>query len=125
MILGMGVDLMEVPRIESQRKEDGEDFGLTVFTRNEREYCEGQWYPSQHYAARFAVKEAVFKAFTLREGEGVSWNEVELCSEPEGVRNVVLYGKMRELAEIRGVKKIYVSLSHTRTLAMASVILEG
>ena len=124
MIVGFGVDLMDVARVEDDRRKAGSDFGTGVFTAEERAYCESQRYPSRHFAARFAVKEAVFKAFGLGEGEGVAWHEIELAAEPGGSRRVVLHGHMEEIARSRGVATILVSLSHTATVAMAGVILE-
>lgn len=125
MILGLGVDLFEVARMEEELRKQGLDFSREIFTPAEIAYCEGQRHPAQHYAARFAAKEAVFKALALHGGEGAHWREVEVRVSPEGPREVVLHGRIEDLARSRGVTRVLVSLSHTRALATASVILES
>jgi holo-[acyl-carrier protein] synthase len=125
MILGLGVDLFEVPRLEEELRKQGSDFGRELFTPAEIAYCEGQRYPGQHYAARFAAKEAVFKALGMDGRDGSSWREVEVRAGAGGERRVVLHGRVEELARGRGVSRVLVSLSHTRTLATACVVLES
>lgn len=124
MILGIGVDLFEVARMEEELRRQGSDFGHDLFTPEEIAYCEGQRHPAQHYAARFAAKEAVFKALALDGREGAHWREVEVRAGPQGRREVLLHGRLGELARERGVSRVLVSLSHTRAFATASVILE-
>jgi holo-[acyl-carrier protein] synthase len=125
VIIGFGVDLVDVSRLEAELQKDGSGFTRELFSPEEIHYCERQRYAAQHYAARFAAKEAVFKALTLAGDEGLHWRDVEVRGEPGGAREIALYGRIKELAEGRGVRRIFVSLSHTRTVAMASVILES
>jgi len=125
VIIGLGVDLFEVARMEEQLREQGPDFGQGLFTPEEIAYCESQRHPAQHYAVRFAAKEAVLKALGVAGRDGIHWREVEVRAEAEGGRQVLLHGRINELARGRGVSHILVSLSHTRALATASVILES
>jgi len=125
VIVGLGVDLFEVDRLEEQLRRQGADFGQGLFTPDEIAYCESQRYPAQHYAARFAAKEAVFKALALDGRVGAPWHDVEVRAGPDGSRQLVLHGKIQELAESRQARRIFLSLSHTRALATASVILES
>lgn len=124
MIIGLGVDLLEVQRVEDQLRQDGPEFVRQVFTPDEIAYCESQRYPARHYAARFAVKEAVLKALAVDGREGALWRQVELRARAGG-REVMLLGRVKELAEGRSVRRVSVSLSHTPALATATIILES
>jgi holo-[acyl-carrier protein] synthase len=124
VIVGLGVDLFEVNRLERKLQTHGADFGDGLFTPDEIAYCESQHHPAQHYAARFAAKEALLKALAFDGREGIRWREAEVRVTPEGSRELVLHGALKELAERRLVRRIFLSLSHTPDLAAASVILE-
>ncbi len=126
MIVGIGVDLFSVTRAEDEI--DRPDHGLRdqVFTPEEIAYCESKRYPGQHYAARFAAKEAVFKALGGIALAGQHWREVEVHSDPHtGKSRVALHGEVKKAAAARGAEHVHVSLSHTRDWAVASVVLEG
>ncbi|MHB8079148.1 MAG: holo-ACP synthase [Candidatus Krumholzibacteriia bacterium] len=123
MILGIGIDLIEVARVARQLAADGAGFRDTVFTPAEIAYCDRKHFPAQHYAARFAAKEAAFKALALPADFGAVWREVEVASDA-GVPRLVLTGRLGGLAAARGVRRAHVSLSHTQELATASVVLE-
>ena len=125
MILGLGVDLLDVPRMETELRKQGSDLRSELFTPAEIAYCESQHHPAQHYAARFAAKEAVFKALRANGGDAARWREVEVGAGAGGEPQVVLHGGLAELARGRGVTRILLSLSHTRALATASAILES
>ena len=125
MIIGFGVDLVDVSRIEAEVRTHGSDFARDLFSAEEIAYCESQRHPAQHYAARFAAKEAVFKALRADGGDGARWREVEVAAGDDGEPQVVLHGGLAELARSRGVTRILLSLSHTRALATASAILES
>jgi len=125
VIIGFGVDLVDVSRIEAEIRTHGSDFARDLFSAEEISYCESQRHAAQHYAARFAAKEAVFKALTLSGGEGMHWRDVEVRVDAGGAREIVLHGRIKELADQRGVRRILVSLSHTRTFATAGVIMES
>ncbi len=123
MILGIGIDLIEVARIERQLAADGAGFRDAVFTPVEIAYCERKHFPAQHYAARFAAKEAVFKALAVTAADGVAWREAAVAGEG-GPPRLELTGRLARLAAARGVRRAHLTLSHTRELAVASVILE-
>jgi len=125
VILGLGVDLFEVARLERELGAHDPGFGPQLFTPGEIAYCEGQRHPAQHYAARFAAKEAAFKALVLVVRDGAHWQEAEVQIAPDGTRQLVLHGRLEDLAKRRGVARVLLSLSHTRTLATASVVLES
>lgn len=125
MILGIGADLCEVARMERELAGEGGGFRDQVFTPAEVAYCEGMRFPAQHYAARFAAKEAVAKALDVVGGERFFWPEVEITRDAGGRPAAVLHGSLRRLAEERGVGRIVVSLSHTRELAVACATIEA
>jgi holo-[acyl-carrier protein] synthase len=124
VIVGLGVDVFDVPRIEAELQRDS-GLVLELFSPEEIQYCDSQRHPAEHYAARFAVKEAVVKALGIDGARTPRWRDVEVRITPEGGRAVVLHGDLKELAERHGVRRIHASLSHTRALAMAGVILES
>ena len=125
MIAGVGCDMIEVERIERELQKEGDDFRDSIFTPGEIEYCQKKRYPAQHYAARFAAKEAVFKALSAGYSGGLTWMDVEIQNGPAGQPIVKLSGKVLETTERLGIRKVLVSLSHTRTLAIAYIILES
>ena len=123
MIVGIGIDIIEIDRIGAAVERDG--FVRRVFTAAEREYCDGrgvQRYAS--YAARFAGKEAVMKAF----GTGLSagtWQDVEILLGANGRPTVKLHGCFGELAAKMGVTAVHISLSHAREYATAQAVMWG
>ncbi len=125
MILGIGVDLVEVERIDRAIERHGEHFLRRVFTKGEIAYCAGMHAPGPHYAARFAAKEAVSKAFGTGIGERLALQDIEVCREESGAPFIVLHGPAEEFARERGVQKIHLALSHTATSAVAQVVIEG
>jgi len=125
MILGIGNDILEVDRMRRDLDMAGSEFRDRLFTPAEIAYCERKRYPAQHYAARFAAKEAFLKALNTGLRNGLSWKDVEVRHSVGGAPELVLSGEARELAEQRGIEKTFLSLSHTSSLAVASVVLEG
>ena len=125
MIVGVGNDIFEVDRMTRELVEAGVEFRNRLFTPREIAYCEGKRYPAQHYAARFAAKEAFLKALNTGLRNGLSWQDVEVCHRADGAPELVLSGEARELAAQRGIDRTFLALSHTAALAMASVVLEG
>ena len=125
MIVGVGHDVFEVARMEDELQREGESLKDAVFTAGEVAYCEGKRYPARHFAARFAAKEAVFKALGADPSVGQRWCEVEICNEASGKPHVLLHGGTRGLAHDRGVDAVLLSLSHTAELAAATVVLES
>ena len=124
MILGIGTDLLDVARMAMELKEEGGGFRNTVFTPSEIEYCEAKRYPARHFAARFAAKEALFKALSGSASRDF-WREVEVVRTGDAPPQLLLHGSVKEAADRLGVTTILVSLSHTDSLAAASVVLQG
>ncbi len=123
MIVGLGTDIIEVGRMAQKLSKTG--FKEKVFSAAEISFCERQAAPPQHYAARFAAKEAFLKAT----GQGLlltlDLNNIEITNNEVGKPSIVLHGALRELAAQSGWRAIHVSLSHIETMATAVVILES
>ena len=124
MIVGLGTDVLEVVRMEAELG-DGAGFRDAIFTPAEIVYCEGMRYPALHYAARFAAKEALFKALGADGHAGMRWRETEVLREESGRPHSVLHGSTRELADRLAVDEVFVTLAHTAELASATVVLES
>jgi len=123
MLAGLGTDLMEVERIAQKiNKESG--FREMVFSKTEIAYCESKTNKFEHYAARFASKEAFFKALGIGWLEGTQFNEVEITNDESGKPALVLLGKTKKTLSAWGISKIFVSLSHLKAIASAVVIIE-
>lgn len=120
MIIGVGLDLIEIDRIR-QALDRRPRFADRCFTPDEIAYCSAKPFPAQHYAARFAAKEAVGKAL----GRGMTrWREVEVV-RGRGAPTVRLHGHYRQWAEDHGVTRIVVTLTHSKGMAAATAIAEG
>jgi len=124
-IIGIGIDLVENARLASSLERFGEAFLKRVFREEERAYCGAMRAPAPHYAARFAAKEAVAKAFGTGIGEALGWLDIEVTRSEAGVPGIRLHGAGADLARQRGVNQIWLSLSHTDLHAVAQVILEA
>jgi holo-[acyl-carrier protein] synthase len=123
MILGIGTDIIEVERVK-QKVEAGKGFKEMVFSPTEIAYCESQTFKAENYAARFAAKEAFFKALGTGWIGEMAFYEVEILKDDLGKPSLILHGKTKEFAESNGIKKLHVSISHIKTLAQAFVVLE-
>jgi holo-[acyl-carrier protein] synthase len=124
MIVAIGVDIIEVARIRETLARTPR-FRERVFTSSEREYCDGRGAASaQHYAARFAAKEAMLKALQTGWRGGVSWQDVEIASRDSGAPYLVLHGEVQKIYQHSGATSMHLSLSHTTQHAIAEVILE-
>lgn len=123
MISGIGIDMIEVERVATKiGKESG--FREMVFSKKEIAYCESKAKKFEHYAARFAAKEAFFKALGTGWKNGTSFNEIEITGDDLGKPELVLLGETaKSLAEFRSFT-IAVSLSHLKKIASAVVIIE-
>ncbi|MDP7069926.1 MAG: holo-ACP synthase [Phycisphaerales bacterium] len=118
-----GIDLVEIDRIEALLESHGCRFLERVFTEDEQRYAErSTGLRSERYAARFAAKEAVFKALGCGWAGGTAWTDVGVRHAAGGAPTIVLSGHTAEIATARGISTWLVSLSHTNGLAMASVI---
>lgn len=125
MIVGLGIDLTEICRVESALRRWGERFTARVFTPEERAYCQSRAKPEEHYAARFAAKEAAMKALGRGLKGGISWQDLEVRRGERGKPELSLKGAAGELASRLGARKAWLTLSHSRGHAVAQVILEG
>lgn len=124
-VLGVGVDLVEIRRLKDSIQRWGDTFTRRVFRDEERAYCNDHAEPAGHYAGRFAVKEAVSKAFGTGIGEHINWLDIEVIRAPTGAPSVQLHDAGADLARVHGVSRILVSLSHTHELAVAQAVLVG
>ena len=118
---GIGVDMLEIERMErviARRP----NFVRRVFTDEERAYCEKSARPAEHYAARFAAREAVLKALGTGFSGGIGLRDVSVSRDESGRPRVVLAGRAAEIARERGVHEIALSISHTRDVAVANAI---
>ena len=125
MILGTGVDIVECARIEELVAEHGRRFVRRVFTLEEEAYCRAQRRPREHFAARFAAKEAVLKALGTGWVSGIAWNNVRISRTESGKPEVTLAGGAAEVARRLGVERVLVSVSHCAEYAVAHAIAEG
>ena len=124
MIIGIGTDLVKISRIEKAGR-DHPGFLERVFTQKEREYCNRQKFPAQHYAARFASKEAVLKAFGTGLSAGMKWTDIEVLHGVGGGPIVNISGVAKDLADLKGVMQIMLSYSHDEGYAVAHAVLIG
>ena len=123
MILGVGTDIIEVERIR-KNIEGKNHFKEKIFSKNEIDYCEKKANKAESYAARFAAKEAFFKALGTGWRNGMSFAEVEIMNNELGKPQINLFGKAKEIAEKQNCSDIHVSMSHIKEFASAIVILE-
>lgn len=121
-IFGIGIDVVEVERIGSSMAEFGERFASRVFTESERSYCDSQRRPEIHYAARFAAKEAIAKAFGTGIGKELGWLDMEITRKESGEPALVLSGAGKAFAEASGITEVKISLSHARHYAAANAV---
>jgi holo-[acyl-carrier protein] synthase len=125
MIVGVGVDIVEIPRLRKTLVRYGDRFTQRVFTPEEREYCAAHADPAPHYAVRFAAKEALFKALGTGWAGGVTWQDVEVRRKAPGAPVLEIQGEAAKLSGTLGTHSIHLSLSHSENSAIALVILEG
>jgi holo-[acyl-carrier protein] synthase len=124
MIVGLGVDIAEVDRIEAAIRRHGDAFLRRVFTAGEIAYCERHRDKAERYAGRFAAKEAAMKALGTGWRKGVRWVDIEVARNSSGKPSIVLSGRSREIAGQLGVKRISLSITHSGNTAFAEVIFE-
>lgn len=124
MIVGIGIDLVEVARIAELAQRHGRRLER-LFTAQEVAYCQGRGRPAEAFAARFAAKEAFFKALGTGWGAGGDWTEVEVLRSEAGAPALRLSGRAAAAAAERGVARVHLSLTHTDETAAAMVVLEA
>jgi len=123
LIFGAGTDIIEVRRVEEKLLRTG---GLKdkLFTPAEIAYCESKHSPAQHFAARFAAKEAFLKAMGTGWSGGHKFSEIEVINNPQGKPELFVHGKVREFCQAHGIGLMEVSLTHIKDVASAVVVLE-
>jgi len=125
MLVGTGIDLAEIARIQKSIARFGDRFLDRIFTPGEKAYCLRKRNAAESFAARFAAKEAAAKALGTGISYGVTWLEIEVTREAGGRPGLVFHGRAAQIASRLGVTQAALSLTHTNILAMASVALEG
>ncbi len=123
MIYGIGIDSIEVSRIQKQLTQS-KRFRDRIFTPHEVAYCEAKKNKAQNYAARFTAKEAFFKALGTGWRGGLGFNQVEIINDKLGKPEILLHGKAKQLIEEEGITDMHVSLTHLKDTASSIVILE-
>lgn len=124
-IIGHGIDAVEVSRIAAMIERHGLRFLERCFTPAERAYADSSRRRAEHYAARFAAKEAILKAIGTGWSRGVAWTDAEVVRDATGRPGVHLHGVAAGLARERGIDRWSISLTHTGGMAFASAIAEG
>ncbi len=125
MILGIGIDIIEVERIKASHERFGERFLDRILHPNEISYCLSYKEPAPFLAARFAAKEAISKAFGTGIGAQLGWRDMEVGRTPSGEPFVILHEGGQKLLQVRGARTVLISLSHTQNYAAAVAILDG
>jgi len=125
MIVGIGLDIAEVDRIDAAIARHGERFLDRVYTPAERRYCDSKPNRMERFAGRFAAKEAAMKAIGTGWKRGVAWRDFEVSRLPSGQPVIEFHGKAAEFAAALGVRRALVTISHTAEQAIAQVILEN
>ena len=125
MLVGTGIDIVEIERVANSIARYGDRFLDKIFTAEEIMYCRRKKNFAESFAARFAAKEAGAKALGTGISRGVSWKEFEVKREASGKPTLSLSGRAAELAGMMGIRRVELSLTHSRELAMAVVLVEG
>jgi holo-[acyl-carrier protein] synthase len=124
MIIGTGVDLVEILRFRKVMERLKDRFLSRVFTPVEQQFCKQHRDPVPHFAVRFAAKEALFKALGTGWAKGVTWLDVEVQRERQDAPKIILHGEAQRLSNELGVQRVHLSLTHSDNCAIAMVILE-
>lgn len=124
-LIGLGVDIVEIARFDQAVERQGQAFLNRLFLASELAYCAPMREPARCYAARFAAKEAVSKAFGTGIGEHLGWHDIEIRRKATGEPFVVLHGNGAETAKRLGINEVKVSLSHSEHYAVANAVAMG
>jgi holo-[acyl-carrier protein] synthase len=125
MIVGLGIDIAEIDRLQASIRRYGQHFLDRIFTPGEIAYCERHRNKAERYAGRFAAKEAAMKALGTGWRKGVRWVDIEVVRLPSGKPSLQLAGAAKEVAAGLGVKSISLSITHSGNTALAQVIFEN
>ena len=112
MVFGIGIDIIEIDRVKNSVEKYGDHFLKKVYTQTELDYCLSKGNKYQHLAARFAAKEAVYKALTTGWSKDVGWQDIEIYNEPNGLPLVNLKGDLNSF--LTDGKSLKISMSHSR-----------
>ncbi len=121
MILGIGIDIVEISRIQDSIERLGDKFLKKIFTKKEIEYCLSRANKYQHFAVRFAAKEAVYKALASGWNKGLSWQDIEVINKPDGLPEINLKGNLKTF--LSDDKELKVSLSHSNNYAVSNAVI--
>jgi holo-[acyl-carrier protein] synthase len=124
-VLGIGTDIVECLRIAQMIERHGELFINRVYTDHEISYCSARKAATQHYAGRWAAKEAVLKALGTGWRRGIRWRDIEVRNDPSGQPRVALRGGARDVFEESGIREMFISISHCRSHATAYAVAVG
>ncbi len=124
MIYGIGIDIVSIPRIERMLEKWGRLFTERVFTPVEIAFCESKSRPGEHFALRWAVKEAMLKALGSGLRAGIKWTDIEVVNDPSGRPSLEVRNKAKGFLADRNIKAAFVSISHERDYGVAQVVLE-
>lgn len=125
MVVGLGTDLIEIARIKDSIARFGDRFLARVYTPGEIAFCSRKKNAAESFAARFAAKEAAAKALGTGISRGIGWQEIEVTRRPGERPEIVFHGRAAERAQAMGVRHAALSLTHSREMAMAVVVLES
>ena len=125
MITGIGIDVVQNDRIRDSIQRFGDRFLNRIYTEGEIEYCKRCAQPEIHYAARFAAKEAAFKALGTGWAAGVKWKDIDIERLPSGKPELHLHGEALAHATSAGAQRFHVSLTHDQLVSCAVVVLEA
>jgi holo-[acyl-carrier protein] synthase len=123
MIFGAGVDIVEVFRMRNAISKWGEAFLSKIFTEREMAYSNSKRFSHQHYAARFAAKEAVVKAFGQPKQYPLKWTDIEIFNDAEGKPFIEFHGDAMRLKEHQKIDRVIISMSHSKNYAVANAML--
>ena len=121
-IAGLGTDIVECVRIRKMIEDHGELFLQRVYTDREIRYCQAQRQATEHFAGRWAAKEAVLKALGTGWRRGISWRDVEVRNDPSGQPRIAVRGEVKELAKRMRLQDILITISHCRQFATAYAV---
>lgn len=121
MIIGLGIDIIEIERIKQSVERFGDKFLDRIYTKTELEYCSSKQNKYQHLAARFAAKEAVYKAISSSWEKYANWKSMEIVNESNGLPVVTFYGKLKEF--LADDKEVKISLSHSDNYVTAVALI--
>jgi len=124
MIVGIGIDIIEIPRVKELHREYGDSLVEKIFTEGEIAYCRNKAFPERSFAARFSAKEAFLKALGHGLTGGIGWKDIEVSKNENGKPEIILSGKAQEAVAKYGDVKINLSVSHTDSFASAIVVIE-